>query len=71
MAFDYSELRGRIVTKCGNQSEFAKRIGMKPQALSRKLNNQVGITKEEILDWSEILEIEPPEFGKYFFTLKV
>ena len=71
MAFDYSKLKGRIVEKCGSQHEFSKQIGKQPQAVSRKLNNQVGITKEEILEWSKVLEIDPSEYGSYFFTQKV
>ena len=71
MAFNYSELRGRIVATFGSQGAFAEAVGKKEQQISAKLNNKVGITKEEIIDWSEKLGIDSSEYGKYFFTKEV
>lgn len=71
MAFDYSKLRGRIVEKFGSQSAFANAIGKQEQAVSAKLNNRVGITKDEIIEWSEVLGIDPDDYARYFFAKEV
>lgn len=68
--FNYRKLRGRIVEKFGTCGAFAKKIGIYKQTLSAKLNGDIGITKEDIIEWSEILEIEKEEIGVFFFTLK-
>ena len=71
MAFNYSKLRGRIIEKFGSQGAFAEALGKKEQTVSAKLNNRIGLTKEDILEWSELLGIENAEYGAYFFTQDV
>lgn len=71
LAFNYSKLKGRIVEKYGSQRAFAQALGQKDQTISRKLNNTVGITKEEIIEWSAKLGIDSAEYGAYFFAKEV
>lgn len=69
--FDYSELLGRIKTKCDTQERFAALMGMSTTTLSKKLNGKSEFTQAEINKACEILEIDPVEIPKYFFTPKV
>lgn len=64
----YSKLRGRIIEKYGSYSAFADAIGEHRTVVSRKLNGDVGITKQDIIDWSQALGIELSEYGIYFFA---
>lgn len=67
---NYSKLRGRIVEKYGNASNFAKALGKTPQTVSNKLNGNIGIPPKEIQQWSELLDIAQGDIGYYFFTTK-
>lgn len=71
--FDFSELRGRIVTKYGNLGKFADSIHMSRSNLSERLSNKSKFKPEEIYLFCqpEVLDIPETEIGKYFFTLKV
>lgn len=69
--FDYSKLRGRIVEILGNQNELASRLGISLVSLSRKLNNKVRFSTDDIITIAEVLKIPDAEIGIYFFTLKV
>ena len=69
--FDYSKLKGRIIEKYGTQRKFAELNHISDRTMSLKLNNEVRLSQEEILDWCEKLEIEPKNVHIYFFTLKV
>lgn len=71
MSFDYSKLRGKIVEKYGNQSNFASALGISENTLSLKMNNKVRFTTDDITTISRLLEIDAGEIGKYFFALKV
>ena len=71
MSFDYSKLRGKIVEKYGNQSNFASALGISENTLSLKMNNKVRFTTDDITTISRLLEIDAEEIGKYFFALKV
>ena len=70
--FDYSRLRGRIIEKFGNFTEFAKATGQKKSNLSSKLRNKVRIRSEEMVAWSapDKLDIPPAELHAYFLTPK-
>lgn len=72
-AFDFNELRGRIVTKYGKQAALAKAMGISRAALSGKLNNHVAFKPDEIARMCspKMLDIPPAEIGRYFFTPKV
>ena len=70
MEFDYSELRGRIISKFGTCTRFAMAMDMDSAWLSAKLNHRNFNTKE-IVKAVELLEIPQDEIGRYFFTYKV
>lgn len=71
--FDFSELRGRIIAKFGNNAAFAKAWGRSTASLSGKLNSRVAFKPEDIFEICspELLDIPPAEIGRYFFTPKV
>ena len=73
IAFDFNELRGRIIAKYGTQAAFARALGVSRSVLSGKLNNRVAFKPDEILRVcsSQMLDIQPVEIGRYFFTPKV
>lgn len=70
MAYDYSKLKGRIIEKFDTYRAFAAALGIAPQYISPKLKGKIDITKAEIINWSELLDIDPSEYGSYFFCLK-
>lgn len=69
--FDYSKLRGRIVEKYGSITRFAEYISISRVSLDYKLNNKVQISRADIIEWSKLLDIDPEEYGLYFFTEKL
>ena len=69
--FDYSKLKGRIVEKLGTQSKLAELLHISNNALSRKLNNFISFSAEDIMKIISILEIDVNDIGIYFYTLKV
>lgn len=71
MAFDYSKLRGRIVEKYGSQSAFVEEYGISENSFSKKMNNKVRFTSDDIVKITEMLEIPKDLVGVYFFTPKV
>ena len=73
MKFDYSKLLGRIIEKFGSQRNFAKALGRAENTISKKLNNQMTITTDDIKEWTkpELLDIEQCKIGVYFFAPKV
>ncbi len=66
--FLYPKLRGRIVEKFQNIANFARYLGVEPNVISRKLGGKIGLTKNDIKKWSDILEIPIEEIGIYFFN---
>lgn len=66
--FDYSFLRGRIVEKFGTCLNFAKKLGISKQELSRKLNNDASFTQKQIIEISKILELSETEVCRCFFV---
>ena len=71
MAFDYNKLRGRIVEKFGNQSEFANAMGLSERTISLKINGKRPWKQEEILKAIQILGLTDDDIQDDFFTLKV
>lgn len=73
MEFDYSELRGRIVSKFKTIKAFAEAYGLSCVTMSKKLNGKVAISMDDIVKMSdpEFLDIKPSEYHRYFFTKKV
>lgn len=66
--YDYSKLNGRITEICGNQAEFARRIGLSQHTVSRKLNSRVNFKQDEIEASLEVLGIDRDRIKDYFFT---
>ena len=66
--FDNSELYTRIKRKYGSLSSFAEVIDVSLTTISLKMNNKVGISRNEIMQWAELLEIPKEEIGEVFFT---
>lgn len=69
--FDYSKLRGRIVEKFGNITNLSESLGIHKMTASRKLNGVIGFSQADIETWGAALDIDPADYGKYFFTHKV
>lgn len=71
IALDYSKLRGRIREKQFLEKEFAEKMGMHKNTLSKKLNKGEPFDIDEAMKASEILGINIDEsFHDYFFTMK-
>ena len=71
--YDYSKLRGRVIEKLGSLKNYAKGLGISETTLFKKLNNKVPFNQDEILIAmnKDVLDIEPQDICKYFFTKKV
>ena len=69
--FDYRKLRGRIVEKYGTQGAFSKAVKLSENSVSRKINGIKSFSREDILRWCELLDIDRDDIGIYFFTQKV
>lgn len=67
MRYRYNKLRGRIIEKYGNLSNFAKVIKLSNNSLSKKMNGKTGFSQEDIKQWSLLLETNPSQYGEYFF----
>ena len=65
--FKYSKLKGRIIERYGTQKAFAEAVGVAENTLSLKLNDKVGITREDILTWSDLLGISIDDYGSFYF----
>lgn len=71
LIFSRAKLRGKIVEKFGMYKTFADALGIPASVVNRKLNNLIGITQEDVVRWSKLLELAPEEIGPVFFTLEV
>ena len=67
MPYTYNKLRGKIIEKYGSCNEFAKAVGVFPQAISRKLHGKASFTHDDITSWSELLGIPKEEYHLYYF----
>lgn len=67
MALKYVKLKGRIIEKYGNQSNFAKALNTFNTTVSRKLCDNVAFTAKDIEQWSELLDISQEEIGLFFY----
>lgn len=65
------KLRGKIIEKFGTYKAFAEALGVDSAAVSQKLNNIVGITQDDVIKWSKVLELELEEIGPIFFAPEV
>lgn len=69
--FVFDELRGRIVSKYGNNKAFAKAIGMSESTLSLKLNNKTPWMQYEIRKAASLLDMNLKDIPSYFFNEKI
>lgn len=69
--FDHSKLRGRIVEKYGTLNAFYAQLPITSDMAYRKVNGKSGLSRQDILDWCRLLDIELQDIPIYFFTLKV
>lgn len=69
MAFDFSDLLGRIISRYKTQGAFAVAMGMGESALSARLNNGVAFKADEIKLAAQLLDIPDDEINKYFFRV--
>lgn len=65
--YKYRKLIGRIVELYGTRKAFAEAIGISENYLSLKLNGKAGISREDIVKWSKLLNISPEEYGSFYF----
>lgn len=66
--FEYKKLRGKIIEKYGTQGKFAEAIGISENALSKKMTCITGLSQDDIILWSELLDIQKSDFGDFFYT---
>lgn len=71
MAFDFRKLRGKIVEKYGTISAFAQAYGVSKNTFSKKLNNQVKFSADDVIKIVNMLEVPENEISEYFFKQKV
>lgn len=69
--FDYSRLLGKIKEKCDTQDVFSKQMRMCRTSLSKRLNNQLDFSQDEIIRACKILSISDADIPLYFFAVKV
>ena len=67
----YAKLRGKIREVFGTQEKFAEAMGMNRSTLSQKLNARFEWSRLEVLKACDLLGIDMPDIGDYFFTEKV
>ena len=68
MSFKYNKLRGRIIEIFGSQAKFAEKIGQSEQIVTAKLAGRSSFTQDNIVTWSEALDIDQNDIGSYFFA---
>lgn len=66
--YTYRRLIGRIIEKYGTRKAFAQALGISENSMSLKLNNKTGFSREDMIEWGRLLDIDVSEFGSYFFT---
>ena len=77
MTFKYNRLKGKIVEKFNTITAFTAELGKRKghsiaiQYVSGKLSGSVKFTIDDIVLWSEILEIQPDMIGYYFFDYEL
>ena len=72
---DYSQLRGRIRTYFGSETNFVKElqkrgVEMSTGSFSNKINCKSPFNQIEIIKISDLLGLKIEDVSKYFFTEK-
>ena len=68
MPYKYKKLRGRITELYGTQGNFAKKVGISKNSMSKKLTCKTEFSQKDIIQWSALLNLNKEEYGEYFFT---
>lgn len=66
--YSYSKLKGRITERYGTQVNFAKKLGISKNSMSKKLTGKTEFSQSDIEKWSELLGIGKGEYEEYFFA---
>ena len=70
--YNFDKLKGKIKEVFNTQNEFAEALGIAPNTLSSKLNNQFDFSSNEISKAVNLLKIDSPvEAWNIFFTQEV
>ena len=67
----YNKLKGRIVEKYGSQSRFAEALGITENTVSRKMQGKVEFSKDDMINWAELLDIPQGDIPDYFFAPRI
>ena len=67
----YNKLKGRIIEKFGSQAKFAEALKTSENTVSRKMQDKSEFSKDDMVKWSELLEIDASEFWAYFFADRI
>lgn len=68
MMFTYNKLKGRITELYGTQGNFAKKVGISKNSMSKKMTGKTEFSQNDIIQWSILLNLNKEEYGEYFFT---
>ncbi len=72
MKYNFDKLKGKIKEVYDTQNDFAEAMGISPNTLSAKLNNQFDFSSNEISKAIELLNIKSAkEAWNIFFTKQV
>lgn len=66
---NFSKLKGRIKEVLGSCENLAYEMGISNVSLSRKLNNKVRFTCDEIIHICIILDIPKEDIHAYFYVI--
>lgn len=64
---EHNKLRGKIVEKYGSIKKFSETLGKSQQSTNLKVLGKVGFSREDIVRWSELLEISTYDCYAFFF----
>ena len=68
MPYTYNKLKGRITELYGTQGNFARKVGISKNSMSKKLTCKTEFSQKDIIQWSILLNLSKDEYGDYFFT---
>lgn len=64
----YNKLKGRIVEIYGSQGKFAEALKTTENTVSRKMQSKSEFSKDDMVQWAELLGIPSSEIWDYFFS---
>lgn len=68
--FNYSKLSGKIREKFRTQKAFVAKISMSEVSFSKKINNKLYFSQDEIEEIFQVLELDLSDIPSYFYCLK-